>query len=191
MRTWVRHRGLYSVSFSVQGLQGSWFIAVKSENAGMNSVVCGMWRVWQWNNRTRIIQHNLWITARLSHISLICIVFDCVCVCSCARWFCSLSVCSWSGLCFDQWVFSAQGAAQGQNALLPETRGDRKPGPEGTRRRGLQVSSTLTYSDVTFRMTALRVQTISPSSFHFLQLLAAWLVHSTNVVHFLQHYFAS
>lgn len=49
------------------------------------------------------------------------------------------------GLCCDQWVFSVQGAAQGQNAVLPETRGDRKPGPEGARRRRIQVSC----SDVT------------------------------------------
>lgn len=39
-------------------------------------------------------------------------------------------------------VFSLQGAAPGQNALLPETRGDRKSGPEGAGRRRLQVSST-------------------------------------------------
>lgn len=43
----------------------------------------------------------------------------------------------------DQWAFCMQGAAQGQNALLPETGGDRKPGPAGTRRRGRKVSSTL------------------------------------------------
>lgn len=79
------------------------------------------------------------------HSFALCSTGCCVRVC----WFCPLSVCAWSGLCCDQWVFSVQGAAQGQNALLPETRGDRKPGPEGARRRGLQVSSTLTYSDVT------------------------------------------
>lgn len=33
-------------------------------------------------------------------------------------------------LCNDWWAFSVQGAAPCQNALLPKTRGDRKPGPE-------------------------------------------------------------
>lgn len=43
--------------------------------------------------------------------------------------------CGWTGLCLTGRIFSPQGAAPGQNALLPETRGDRKSGPEGARRR--------------------------------------------------------
>lgn len=45
-------------------------------------------------------------------------------------------------LCGDWWVFSVQGAAPRQNALLPETRGDRKPGPERAGWGRLQVSYT-------------------------------------------------
>lgn len=90
---------------------------------------------------------GLHLNCHTFHSFELCSTGCCVCVCVC--WFCSLSVCAWSGLCCDHWVFSVQGAAQGQNAVLPETRGDRKPGPESARRLGLQVSSTLTYSDDT------------------------------------------
>lgn len=85
----------------------------------------------------QLVVKYMWVPAELSRISFIETEFIRL-PCLSILWF--LRPQHVSMLCGDWWVFCVQGAAPRQNALLLETRGDRKPGPERAGWGRLQVS---------------------------------------------------